>query len=136
MGSVGDGRSSTHPPTRAIPGLQTAAWASDGSHQLQIISTNGCKATRHKRFPSSANLKLVLELHKLSPERPLSFFCLNFVSKAAFESLWGFGLFSVNFRTMKTVSHFFLGLEIKKYVLLAYCLCHSHSLFSHFCTSW
>lgn len=77
---------------------QNYSWAADGSHQLLIISTNGCRTAHRKRFPSSRDLKLVLERHKLPPERP---FCLNFVSKAAVQSLLGFGLLSVNFKTME-----------------------------------
>lgn len=69
---------------------------------------------------------------------PLVFFIyMNFASKVAFESLSGFGLLSVNFRTMKGKQQtFILGLKTKKSAMLVCWFCHSHSLLSHFSTSW
>lgn len=46
---------------------QNYSWAAGGSRRLLLISTNGCKTTHRKRFPSSDNLKLVLEPHRPSP---------------------------------------------------------------------
>lgn len=79
---------------------QNYSWAADWSLCCRRLTPTQIAAEppRRKRFPSSGNLKLVLEPHKLSPERPLvSLIYLNFVSKAAFKSLLGFGLLSVNF---------------------------------------
>lgn len=92
-------RAQQHAPTG-----QNYSWAADwslGCRRLTPASDNQHKWLQNRppqNLPSSGDLKLVLELHKPPPERP---FCLNFVSKAAFQSLLGFGLLSRNFETMK-----------------------------------